>query len=73
MLTLLSQMSDDQMALLGCGGALLAAFTVMAVSYHLGRLVRGESGRSGPVHRAEVRSQVNPTVAATGTAQRRAA
>ena len=35
--------SDDQLALLGCAGALLAAFTVMAVSFHVGRLVRGES------------------------------
>ncbi|REJ72097.1 MAG: hypothetical protein DWQ34_13040 [Planctomycetota bacterium] len=34
--------SDDQLALLGCAGALLAAFTVMGVSYHVGRLLRGE-------------------------------
>ena len=36
------QLSDDQFALLGCAGALGAAFTVMAVSYHIGRLVRGD-------------------------------
>jgi hypothetical protein len=36
------QLSDDQLALLGCAGTLAAAFTIMAVSYHIGRLVRGE-------------------------------
>jgi hypothetical protein len=39
---LFRQMSDDQLALIGCAGALAAAFTVMAVSYHVGRLVRGD-------------------------------
>ena len=38
---LIRQMSDDQLALVGCAGALAAAFTVMAISYHLGRVVRG--------------------------------
>lgn len=39
-MTLMSQLTDDQLALAGCGGALLAAFLVMTVSYHLGVLVR---------------------------------
>lgn len=73
MMTLLSQMSDDQLALLGCGGALLAAFTVMAVSYHIGRLVRRESGQSGSVLGGEIRPQVGPTVAAAQASRRRAA
>lgn len=40
---LMQQMGDDQLALMGCAGALLVAFTIMAVSYHVGRIVRGES------------------------------
>lgn len=39
---MLQNLADDQLALLGCAGALAAAFTVMAVSFHVGRLVRGE-------------------------------
>jgi hypothetical protein len=39
---LIRQLSDDQLALLGCAGTLAAAFTIMAVSYHIGRLVRGD-------------------------------
>ena len=39
-MTLLSQLTDDQFALASCGGALLAAFAVMTVSYHVGVLVR---------------------------------
>jgi hypothetical protein len=39
---LIRQLNDDQLALLGCAGALAAAFTIMAVSYHIGRLVRGD-------------------------------
>lgn len=35
-------MTDDQVALLGCAGALLTAFTVMGLSYHVGRLLRRE-------------------------------
>jgi hypothetical protein len=49
---LFRQLSDDQLALLGCAGALAAAFTVMAVSYHVGRLVRGDQ-RTQPVLRME--------------------
>jgi DNA-binding transcriptional LysR family regulator len=43
MTAFVSQMSDDQAALAGCGVALLASFTMMAVSYHVGRLVRRDS------------------------------
>jgi arginine utilization protein RocB len=40
---LMQQTGDDQLALLGCAGALLVAFTIMAVSHHVGRMVRGDS------------------------------
>ena len=65
---LMQQMSDDQLALMGCAGALLVAFTIMAVSYHVGRLVRGESRR---IDAPQVRTQ--PQGATADQQQRRAA
>lgn len=44
-MTLLSQLTDDQFALASCGGALLAAFVVMTISYHVGVLVRKSDSR----------------------------
>jgi len=37
----LQNLTDDQTALLGCAGALLAAFITMSLSYHVGNAVRG--------------------------------
>jgi hypothetical protein len=37
----LQNLTDDQTALLGCAGVLLAAFVTMSVSYHVGVIVRG--------------------------------
>ncbi|QDU38314.1 hypothetical protein Mal4_26410 [Maioricimonas rarisocia] len=38
----LQNLSDDQIAILGCCGALAVSFGLMMVSYHFGRIVRGE-------------------------------
>jgi hypothetical protein len=46
-MTLLNQLTDDQIALVSCAGALVGAFAVMIVSYHVGALVR----RSGSTSR----------------------
>jgi len=45
----LQNLSDDQIAILGCCGALAISFGVMTISFHIGRLVRGEksSDRTG--------------------------
>ena len=52
-MTLLSQLTDDQFALVGCGTALLAAFAVMTVSYHVGNLVRRHGSTSTNLHVAQ--------------------
>jgi hypothetical protein len=44
-MTLMNHLTDDQLALVGCGGALLAAFLVMTLSYHVGALVRRTGAR----------------------------
>lgn len=63
---LMQQMGDDQLALMGCAGALLVAFTIMAVSYHVGRMVRGDS-------RKFVAPQVRPQPQGTSAVQQRRA
>jgi DNA-binding transcriptional LysR family regulator len=68
MTSLFSQMSDDQAALAGCGVALLASFTVMAVSYHVGRLVRRDAAHPAPELPVNVGVQSRP---AAGTGSRR--
>ncbi len=57
-MTLLSQLTDDQFALIGCGGALFAAFAVMAVSYHVGVLVRRCGTRTPEVPGSQIRPRV---------------
>jgi len=57
-MTLLSQLTDDQFALASCGGALLTAFAVMTVSYHVGVLKR----RSGSMSRDIQSSRQSPPV-----------
>jgi hypothetical protein len=37
----LQNLTDDQTAMLGCAGALLAAFVMMSLSFHVGNAVRG--------------------------------
>jgi hypothetical protein len=37
----LQNLTDDQTAMLGCAGVLLAAFVMMSLSYHVGNAVRG--------------------------------
>jgi hypothetical protein len=59
-MTLLSQLTDDQFALLSCGGALLAAFAVMTLSYHVGTLVR----RSVPEARGNRAPLISPRISA---------
>ncbi len=61
-------MGDDQLALMGCAGALLVAFTIMAISYHVGRFVRGEQRTiPGPALRKQ------PSATEADQPQRRAA
>lgn len=63
-MTWMNQMTDDQLALVGCGGALLAAFLVMTISYHVGALVRRTGARhtepAAPGAIAGVRTEVAP-------------
>jgi hypothetical protein len=61
-MTWMNQLTDDQLALVGCGGALLAAFLVMTISYHVGALVRPTGARhTEPVAPgAAVRTEVAP-------------
>ena len=40
-MTFFQNLTDDQTAMLGCAGLLLAAFVTMSVSYHVGVIVRG--------------------------------
>jgi hypothetical protein len=61
-MTLLSQLTDDQFALASCGGALLGAFAVMAVSYHVGVLVR-QSGSRGNIAPSRTTPRVSPDAA----------
>lgn len=48
MMDLLSGLTDDQIALMGCVGLLLAAGTLMSLSYHLGCFVRRHVGQHAP-------------------------
>ena len=66
---LIRQLSDDQLALLGCAGALAAAFTIMAVSYHVGRIVRGGVQ---PQHVMRIESPTAPLSVAKPGARRAA-
>jgi len=44
----LSNLSDNQLALLGCVAALAASGTLMAVSYYAGRFSFRQAGKSEP-------------------------
>ncbi len=63
-MTAWNQFTDDQLALIGCGAALAVAFCVMALSYHVGRFVRGDQG---------VQQTPRPAEAAERIERRRAA
>jgi hypothetical protein len=45
----LQNLTDDQTAMLGCAGVLLAAFVMMSLSYHVGNAVRGTRTNSNRV------------------------
>lgn len=42
-----SQLTDDQIALVGCAVALFVAGTLMSLSFYLGKSSRSDSNRSG--------------------------
>jgi len=72
-MTFLENLTDNQTAMLGCVGMLLAAFVTMAASYHVGLIVRG--GQTSTVRSQRRRIQAAGTSATPleRDAERRAA
>lgn len=66
MAELLQQLSDDQVALLGCVGALIGSMLLMSVSYHTNR-------RHKNVTAIETSAPPAPQTATSNDQQRRAA
>ncbi len=60
-MNMFNQLSDNELAVLGCLGALLASVALMTISYHVGRLVQGDETRRAGALRlpstAEVRGK----------------
>jgi hypothetical protein len=59
-MSMFNQLSDNELAVLGCLGALLASVAVMTISHHVGRLVQGDERRRAdalPLPTPEVRGK----------------
>jgi hypothetical protein len=72
MLELWKSLSDDQIALVGCAGALLLTGTVMSLSYYIGRgriSSAGQKARKSVAFESEVGR--SPPIASPAVAARR--